>query len=159
MLPQFYRIIGVNNTGQTLTYNSNGRLNLKMTAWKWDTTNGDVVYTQLSDDDMDFDAGRSIVDGAEVTDEPSLVATAEINNTSNEYVGLQIQLELTHDAGTAADGTYDLYLDGGDATGELASDASGYGSAEANKLHFVGSLTWEPNGGDDEVMRSSVFNL
>jgi len=152
MLPQFYRIIAVNNTGQTLTYDSNGRLNLKMTAWKWDTSNGDVVYTQLSDDDFGFGAGDSTADGAEDK-------TSEINNTANEYVGLQVQLELTHDEGAAADGTYDLYLDAGDATGELASDASGYDDAETNKLQFIGLLTWHSSGGDDEIMRSPVFEI
>ena len=152
MLPQFYRFIAVNNTGQTLTYNNNGRLNLKMTAWKWDPTDGDVVYTQLSDDDFGFGAGDSTADGGE---DPS----SEIDNATNEYVGLQVQLEVTHDEGTLADGTYDLYIDGGDATGELASDASGYDDAETNKLQFVGSLTWHSSGADDEVMRSPVFSL
>jgi len=151
-LAQFTRFIAVNNTGQTLTYNNNGRLNLKVTAWKWDTTNGDVVYTQLSDDDFGFGAGDSTVDGGEDK-------TSEIDNTSNEYVGLQVQLEVTHDEGAAADGTYDLYMDNGDATGELASDASGYDDAETNKLRRVGELTWHASGADDEVMRSEVFHI
>ena len=55
--------------------------------------------------------------------------------------------------------TFDLYLDGGDATGELASDASGYAGAEANGLTKIGTLFWESNGGDDEVMRSQVFEV
>jgi len=152
MLPQYYRIIVVNNSGQTLTYNNNGRINVKMTAWKIDTTNGDIVYTQLADDDCSFGAGDTTADGGEDKSD-------EINNTANEYLGLQVQLEITHDEGAAADGTFDLYLDGGDASGELASDASGYASAEANKLACIGSLTWESNGLDDEVMRSSVINI
>lgn len=152
MLPQFYRFIVVNNSGQTLTYNNNGRINLKMTAWIIDPSTGEITYTQLSDDDLGFGAGDSTADGAEDK-------SSEIDNTANLYVGLEIQLEITHDEGAAADGTFDIYLDGGDATGELASDATGYGSAEAAKLEFVGSLTWEPAGGDDEVMRSWVFNL
>jgi hypothetical protein len=85
-LPQFYRIIAYNDTGQTITYDNNGRLNVKMTAWKWDTSNGDIVYTQLSDDALGFGAGDSTAAGAEDK-------SSEIDNTSNEYVGLQVQLE------------------------------------------------------------------
>lgn len=152
MLPQFYRVIAVNNTGQTITYNNNGRLNLKMTAWKWNTTDGDITETQLADDDFSFVAASSTADGGEDK-------TDEIDNTTNEYVGLQVQLEVTHDEGTAADGTYDLYLDGGDASGELASDASGYDDAETNVLHFIGNLAWHASGADDEVMRSLIIDL
>ncbi len=150
MLPQFYRIIVINNSGQTVTFNSNGRFNLKMTAIFIDPTTGKIDYTQLADDDLSFIGGDSTVNGAEEKSD-------EINNTVNVYVNLQIQLEVIHDAGGLADGTFDMYLDGGDASGELASDATGYGDIEAAKLTFIGSLTWEPNGLDDEVMRSSVF--
>ena len=151
-LPQFYRIIVYNDSGQTITYNNNGRLNVKMTAWKYDTTNGDIVYTQLSDDALGFGAGDSTADGAEDK-------SSEIDNTSNEYLGLQVQLEVTHDEGAAADGNFEIYLDGGDATGELASDASGYNNANANALQMIGLLKWESNGLDDEVMRSPVFEV
>ena len=152
MLPQFYRFIIVNNSGQTLTYNSNGRINVKMTALIITPSTGKIAYTQLSDDACGFGAGDSTADGGEDK-------TSEIDNTSNLYVGLQAQLEITHDAGTAADGTFDIYLDGGDATGELASDASGYDDAETNKLQLIGSLTWHSSGVDDQVMRSPVFNI
>lgn len=159
MLAKFYRFIVVNNSGSTITYDTNGRLNMKMTGVIVTPSTGKLAYTPLDDDDLDFDAGRSIIDGEEVTDEPSLVATAEIDNSSNLYVNLQIQLEVTHDEGAAADGTFDIYLEMGDATGDLASDASGYTSAEANKLRFIGSLTWEPNASDDDVIRSPVFTI
>lgn len=152
MLPQFYRFIVVNNSGQTVTFDLNGRFNLKVTNWIIDPTTGKVTYTKDADDDLSFVATDSTVDGAEEKSD-------EIDNTSNLFLGAQVQLEVTHDAGTAADGTFDIYLDGGDTTGELASDASGYASAEANKLQVIGSLTWEANGLDDEVMRSSVFNI
>jgi len=152
MLAQFTKPIVVNNSGQTVTYNNNGRLNLKRTAIHFNTTDGKVVYTPLADDDLGFIAASSLADGAEIEG-------SEIDNTSNLYVGMQFQIEVTHDEGTAADGTFDLYLDGGDATGELASDASGYASAEANKLEPIGALTWESNGQDDELMRSNVIEI
>ena len=66
---------------------------------------------------------------------------------------------VTHDEGTAATGTFDIYLDGGDATGELASDATGYDTVELAKLQYIGNLTWQASGADDEVMRSAVINI
>ncbi len=153
MLPLFRQWVVVNNSGQLLTFNNNGRINVKETAWFVTPATGKVDYTTLADDDLGFIAGGSLADGSE------LVGDIEIDNTSNLYLGSQVQLEITHDEGTLADGTFDLYLAEGDATGELQTDASGYASAEGNKLFRVGSLTWEPNGLDDEVMRSKVFNI
>jgi hypothetical protein len=150
MLPQFYRIIVFNSSGQTVTFNSNGLFNLKVTEWYIDPDTGKITYNQRGDDDMSFIAASACADGAEVKSD-------EIDNTANKYIGAEVQLEVLHDEGTAADGTFDIYLDGGDATGELASDADGYGTAEAAKLEPIGSLTWDPNGLDDETMRSSVF--
>lgn len=152
MLPQFYRVIVVNNSGQTVTYNNNGRFNVKMTGWIIDPSTGKITYTQLSDDDLSFIGGDSTVDGAEEKSD-------EIDNTSNLYAGLHVQLEVTHDEGTLADGDFDIFLDAGDATAELASDASGYAGAEANGLERVGALIWESNGLDDEVMRSEVYEV
>jgi len=103
MLPQFYRFIAVNNTGQTITYNNNGRLNLKITGVKWDDTNSEWDYTPLSDDDFGFGAGDSTADGGEDK-------TSEIDNTTNKYAFVQVQLEVTHDEGAAADGTYDRHV-------------------------------------------------
>ncbi len=152
MLSQFLRFRVINNSGQTVTFNNNGRLNLKVTGWIIDPTTGNITYTQLSDDDLAFIAGDSFVDGGEET-------SSEIDNTSTLYIGFQVQLEITHDEGTLADGAFDIYLDEGDATSELQSDASGYNNAKANGLEFVGFLIWESNGLDDEIMRSNVFNI
>lgn len=152
-LPQFRQWIVVNNSGQLLTFNNNGRINVKETAVHFNTTDGKIVYTQLADDDLGFVAGSSLADGSEI------IGDNEIDNTSNLFLGSQVQLEITHDEGTLADGTFDLYMAMGDASGELETDASGYASAEANNLHFVGSLFWEPNGLDDEVMRSNIFHI
>lgn len=152
MLPKFSRFIIVNNSGQTLTFDSNGRLNLKVTGWIIDPTTNKITYTQLTDDDCNFIATNTLSNGAEQLAD-------EIDNTSNLFLGYLVQLEVTHDAGTLADGTFDVYLAQGDATGELQTDASGYASAEANNLFFVGPLTWESNGLDDEVMRSDVLEV
>lgn len=158
-IPQFWRLAVVNNSGQTLTFNSNGRVNMKVTAIEFNTTDGDLIYTPLADNDCDFDAGRSVADGTGIMDDSSLLMTAEIDNTANEYVGLQVQLEITHDEGAAADGTFDVYLLGGDASGELQSDASGFLDFDDGNPRSIGSLVWNASGGDDEVMRSDVFSV
>jgi hypothetical protein len=152
-LPQFRKFILVNNSGQLLTFNNNGRINIKETAIHYNLSTGKLIYTPLTDDDLGFVAASSLADGSEI------VGDNEVDNTSNLFVSSQVQIEITHDEGTLADGTFDLYMASGDATGELETDASGYASVEANKLEFIGSLTWEPNGLDDEVMRSQKFSI
>jgi len=155
MLPQFYRYVLVNNSGQLLTYNANGRINVKVTAWIIAPATGKVTYTQLADDDLGFVAASSLADGAEI------VGDVEIDNTSNLYLGLQIQLEVTHDEGAAivaGNGGFTLYISAGDATGELPTDASGYGTAEAAGLDPVGVMACDPNLQDDEMIRSNVWD-
>ena len=153
MLAQFYRFVVVNNSGSLLTFNApaTGRINLKVTAWFIDPETGKVTYAQLADDDLGFVADSSLADGAEI------VGDVEIDNTTNLYIGLQVQLEITHDEGAAADGTFDVYIAEGDATGELPTDASGYDSAELNNLPMIGNLKWHASGADDEVMRSAIM--
>ena len=152
MLPQFRRYAVFNNSGQTVTFNNNGRVKLKYTSIYIDPSTGKLVYSSPCVCRLSFIAGQSVADGAEVLSD-------EISNTAYKYINDQVQLEITHDEGTAADGTFDIYLLGGDATGELPSDATGYADAEANKLLMIGSLTWESNGLDDEVMTSNVFTV
>jgi len=153
-LPQYYRFVLVNNSGQTLTFDSNGRINIKHTDTHENTTDGKIVYTQRADDDLGFVATGTLSDGAEI------IGDVELTNTgSNLFLSAEIQIEITHDAGTLADGTFDLYVSAGDAAGALQTDASGYGSAEDAQLQLVGSLRWEPNGLDDEVMLSNALAL
>ena len=152
MLPQIRRYILVNNSGQLLSYNGNGRINIKETCYRFNTA-GEMEYVPLADDDLGFIAASTVADGAEV------MGGNIIDNRQARYVGSHIQIEVTHDEGTLADGTWDLYMAQGDALGELEPDGSGFNSAEANKLEPIGSLTWESNGLDDELMRSPVFEI
>ena len=152
MLPQFYRFIIVNNSGQTVNFNT-GAVNLKVTNWIVDPTTGKITYTQDVDDDLSFDGDENWVDGGELLSD-------EIDNTANKFLGAQVQLEVTHDEAEAVTaGGFDIYLDGGDATGELSSDATGYASAELNQLRHIGYMTWELSGSDDDVQRSQVFDV
>jgi hypothetical protein len=151
-LPRFRKFILVNNSGSLLSFTPGGRINIKETTIHYNLSTGKLIYTVLADDDLGFASG-TLANGAEI------VGDNEVDNTSNLFISSQVQIEITHDEGTAADGTFDLYMVSGDATGELESDANGYASAEANKLDIIGSLTWEPSGLDDEVMRSQTFNI
>jgi len=150
MLSKFYGFVVVNNSGQLVTFNNNGRLNLKITGVYIDPATGLLDLNQLADDNLGFVAGQSMANGAERQ-------CTEIDNSVNLYVNALVQLEVTHDEGTAADGAFDIYYEAGDATGELPSDASGYDDAETNRLTYLGSLTWHAAGADDEMMRSPVF--
>ena len=154
-LPQFWRYVLVNKSGVALTFAGGGRINIKETALNDDTTNGKTVYTAQTDDDLGFTTGT-------LADDAEIVGDVERDNTSDLFTGSQVQIEITHDGGTAADGTFDLYMSVGTVTGELQSDtshASGYESAEANRLDFVGALTWEPSGLDDQVMLSNILHI
>ena len=152
MINQFTKFAIVNNSGQLLSFALGGVVNLKVTGWFITPSTGKVAYTVLADDDCGFDTTDTLADGAEIL-------SGEINNTSNLFLGYIVQLEITHDEGTAADGTFDVYVLSGDATGELESDASGYQSAEINLLSLVGALTWPTGGADDEVLRSPVMRV
>lgn len=150
MIPKFFKFAVVNNSGSLLSYDANGRINLKVTGFYIDPSTGKVTYSQYTDDDCQFVAASTLADGSETLSD-------EFNNSSNLHTGLLVQLEITHDEGTAAVGRFDLYFAGGDATGELPTDADGYDSAEKARLTPVGSLYWHSDGADDEVMRSDVF--
>lgn len=146
MLNQFYGFVVVNKTGQSLTYDNGGRIKLKITPYYF-ASNGKVVYGTTIVEDCGFGPGDVTVDGGE---DP----TAEIDNSNNCYSGAIVQLEIVHDEGTLANGTYDIYYEGANVSGELPSDASGYDDAETNRLIVVDLLTWHSSGVDDEVMRT-----
>jgi hypothetical protein len=151
MLPQVFQFVVVNNSGQTLTFSAGGRLNMKVTRWFIDPATGLIDYTQDADSDMNFGSG-SIVNGAEVVG-------PEYDNTSGKYLGAQVQLEVTHDEGTAANGTFDVYLSVGDESGKLTADADGYDSAEQNRITRIDTLRWHEVGVDDEVMRANGASI
>lgn len=160
MLPKFRRYVLVNNSGVsgllTFTGTPGGRINIKETCWRINASSGKTEYTTLVDDDLGFIAGSSLANGAEI------VGDNVIDNTVDGYLGSQIQIEITHDEGTLANGTFDLYISESDTAGEGPADiayATGYASAEANKLKRIGTLTWEPNGLDGEVMVSNKFSI
>lgn len=153
MVPQFYRFVMVNNTAVLMTVADGASVNLKITAVYIDPSTGKYAYNQLADDDLGI--GATLADGAEI------LGGVEYDNTSNKYTSLQVQLEVALDLGgsIAAGATCDLYIAGGDVSGELPTDASGYGSAELNRLRPVGVLVFDPAMSDDELARSQVWRV
>ena len=150
MLPLFRTYILVNNSGQTLSFSGGGRIIIRETAWK--LTAGVLDPTVLTEDDLGFTTG-TLTDGSEI------IGDVQLDNSSDLYWGSQVQIEIKHDAGTAADGTFDLYMAEGNVTGELSSDADGYADAESSDLYNVGSLTWQSDGQNGETMRSQAFAI
>jgi len=151
MLSKYYDFAVVNNSGQTLDYAAGGRINLKVTPFYIDSSTGKVTFGTTVEDDCGFDGTDTLADGAEVT-------SSQIDNSSNLYTGAQVQLEITHDEGTAADdGQFDIYLGRGDTSGELPSDAGAYSEAEAGNMTYVGALVWHSDTIDDDTIRSRVF--
>lgn len=156
-VPLAYRLVIVNNSGETLSYTPGGRLNTSIFGWFIDPSTGKVTYSSVAEaeESPEFDgASETIVDGAEVIFPEQL-------NTGNKHLGLLISFALTHDEHTAvvANASMDLYISAGLATGQLPTDKTGYAGAEANGLQRVGSMVVEPSGSDDNVTFSNVFNL
>lgn len=116
MLSKYWRLRGVNNTGQTMTYNDGARIAIRCCPWK--LSSGALVYGTTITDDLGLGAGETITDGSEV--EGSVK-----DNTSNLYLGIKGYLEIIHDLATA-DGTFDLYLEESDDNSKWPSDQASF---------------------------------
>lgn len=151
-LPQFWRWVLVNNSGVDLTFTGGGRITIREAGLNDDTTNGLTDYNVQADDDLGFTTG-TLADGAEI------VGDVERDNTIDKFTGSQGEIEVTHDGGTAANGTFDLYVSTGFTSGNLQSNASGYLSAKDNKLDFVQSLNWTAAALNGEKLVSNLFHI
>jgi len=150
MLAPYNKIIVVNNSGQLLSYDPGGRLEVLVTTLYITPATGKIVYTGASN--SNFASTDTLADGAEW-----LGVEHDNTGATEKYLYWLIQLQVTHDEGLAADGTFDIYYEGAWTNNDSPSDQTGYASAEANKLVYVGKLTWEPNAADDDVMLSEEF--
>lgn len=150
MLGEYYQIIVVNNSGQTVTYDApaNGRINLAIQGVYVDPATGKPSYNAVSPTNA-FGAADSVANGGNWE-------FGEIDNSSTLYPNALVTLSVTHDEGAAAAGTFDLYYESG-ATGALPSDGSAYSDPETNGLQFIGSLIWDASPDDDQVMYSNQF--
>ncbi len=117
MLAKFYRLRGVNETGQIMTFNDGAVIAIRMMPWQLGAS-GALTYGTVITEDLGFSAGETIVDGGQV--EGSV-----IDNSSNAFYGIKGMINVTHDLAAAA-GTFDLYLEESDADGNWLSDAASF---------------------------------
>lgn len=103
MLAKYYRFHVYNNTDQTITYNSGGRITISLIPWKM--TDGAVDYGSeiTGANTIVFDAGKSVAAGA-------AFEGVVIDNSSNIFLGGKGTLEVTADV-TSTDGQIILYLE------------------------------------------------
>ncbi len=117
MVAKFYRLRGVNNTGQTMTFDDAARIAIRMMGWKLGT-NGVITYGTVFTEDLGFSAGETIVDGGEV--EGSV-----IDNGTNLFYGIKGYISVLHDL-AAASGNFDLYFEESDSDANWLSDAASF---------------------------------
>ena len=147
MLPQLRRYIVSNRTGSGMV--TGGALNLKETEWYIDPATGLINYNAATGDDLGFTGALASLG--------EIIGDIEISNTVNLYIGSQIQLEITHDAGTAADGTFDIYMSQGTVMAALETDATGYIDVVETPPLYIGSLVWPASATNGQLIRSQVF--
>jgi hypothetical protein len=153
MLHKYYKFVIVNNSGQTVTHGAGtGDLLLRVTGVYVVPSTGLLAYDIFTPDECGFDATDTWANGAEVE-------SSEIDNATNKYINALVKIEVEHTLAATAEGSFDIYYTGGDATGALETDADGYNSAESMKLTFIGSLTWPTGVTNNESLLSPTFTI
>ena len=104
MLPKTFRFVAVNNTGQSLVFDSLARLSVTYEAWKFNSS-GALVYASEVTTGLDtFGSGETITDGS-----ASDFGTNQ-DNSSNLNLGINGTFEVTQ-PNNSADGSVDLYYE------------------------------------------------
>lgn len=147
MLGKFYRIHVVNNSGQTVTGAEGGVIEVRITPVQMTPKTGKLFYGGVVVEDI---VGTATADGDDVK-------TAEQDNSTDLFPNALVALEVKHDEGAAADGTFDIYYESGAGASSLPSDQDGYSDPETNAMTFIGSLIWDASPSDDETLMSMEF--
>lgn len=116
MLPKYYRLRVLNSTDQTLTYNNDARINVRMSPWK--LVSGAISYGTTITDDMGFEAASTIAAAGQSEGDVQ-------DNTSNLYFGINGFLEVIADA-DSTDGTIYLYIEESDDDTNWPSDGADF---------------------------------
>ena len=101
MLSAYWRFRVCNSTDQTITYNSGGRITVKVIPWKM--TSGAMAQGAAITDDMDLEAEGSLAAAGEKEGDVQ-------TNTANLYIGFTGVFQVIADV-TSTDGTMDLYME------------------------------------------------
>ncbi len=133
MLNQYYRFHIVNNSGQTVTYDTaGGRIVLHVQPFYINPSTGKIVYSGNS--------SIAVLTGGNTVANGGFIKTAEQDNSSDLFLGALVSVEVKHDEGAAAEGTFDIYYESHLQSGFLPSDHDGFSDPETNGLTSVGSL-------------------
>lgn len=116
MLAKYWRMRVLNSTDQTLTYNSDARINVRCSPWK--ISSGVLSYGTTITDDMGLGAGNTIAADAESEGDSQ-------DNTSNLYWGINGFFEVKADV-SSTDGTIYLYLEESDDNTNWPSDGTDF---------------------------------
>lgn len=144
MLDKYMRLRMVNNTDQTLTFDSGARIAIRMAAWK--LTSGVLGYTTITED-MGFSAGETIVASGEVEG-------TVIDNTSNLNWGIKGTFEVIANA-NSTDGSCDLYLEESEDNVHWPSEQADFDIAE--DLRPVCILNLSTDAVDEGRMKNFEF--
>lgn len=123
MLGKFWRLRMINATGQTMTFNLGSRIAIRVMGWKM--SSGELTYGTVIQEDLDFDAGRSIINGVDIMDDSSIVESVVVDNSSTLLWGVNGTFTVTHDH-TDADGECKLYLEYSDSDDNWPSDTDDF---------------------------------
>lgn len=117
MLPEFWRLRMINETGQTMTYNDGARIAIRSVAWKLGAS-GVVTHSAVITENLGFTTDGTIADDVEVEG-------TVVDNSSDKYYGVNGTFEITHDLDAAA-GQCRLYVEFSDNNGNWPSDADDF---------------------------------
>ena len=107
MLGKYYRLRVHNQCGQTLTYNSGARVDIRIMPWK--ISSGDLSYGTVITDDLGFGTGNTIANGAGSEGDVQ-------DNSTNLYMGGKGYFEVTTDSASSS-GSISVYMEESDANG------------------------------------------
>ena len=145
MLPNFYKFHIVNNTGATIQFSTDGANNtftITAVPWKFDS-NGALEYGS----ELTLFADPT----ADLTDGSSLEAAAEIDNTTNKYLGLLCRASLLTDATTS--GVVDIFW-------EWSTDgSSGTYPSDEGDFNAEEDLEWLANIVSDDPAEDRGVNF
>lgn len=145
MLPKYYRLRVLNSTDQTLTYNNDARVNVRMSPWK--LVSGNLSYGTTITDDMGFEAAGTIAAAGESEGDVQ-------DNTSNLYWGLNGFFEVIADA-DSTDGTVYLYLEESDDNSNWPSDADDF--VIDKHMTLVAALALSTDAVDEDASMNFVI--
>ena len=138
MLAKYYRLRMQWVADQTLTYDADARIAIRMLPWK--LASGNLSYGTVVTEDLGFSAGETIVTTAEV--EGSV-----IDNTSNLYWGVKGIFEITADA-DSTDGTAYLFIEESDDNSTWPSDQADFDCDE--DLRLIATLKMSTDAVDED---------